>query len=160
MLGMHKFASKAAATALAVVCASSALVGVAATTTASAAPTKTVKFTHCHLKHGANYPPGKCYLRFNKSKYHRGDNVVMKSSKAFKPHEALKLVEKCKKYKYVPARHHGKTWHHTGPLARARGHFHVKKKNPYGKCTVTITGKTTGDQVRGTFRVVKKKHHH
>ncbi|HTR70436.1 MAG TPA: hypothetical protein VMH41_09450 [Mycobacteriales bacterium] len=128
-----------------------------------AVPASSLLYTKCRIHHSANYPPGKCYLRFNKASYHRHMNAKFVSGKDFKPGEPLKLVLRCKSGYH---RHrnlvHGFSYHHVGPKGRVHGHIHLTHITPYGTCTLTVRGLSSNSKVRGSFKVhkVHKKHHH
>jgi hypothetical protein len=145
----RKIASGASAAALATACLVTAGAGAA-----SAAPSNS--FTHCSIRNGVGYPPGKCFLRFDKGTYKRLQDVHFVSGTDFKAKEKLTVILRCaggyaKTRNIVP----GFSNHHVGPAGRVQGHLILTKHTPVGSCNVTITGHTSGSKVRGSFTVKK-----
>ena len=170
---LRLIASKAAAATIAAVAVLSTL-GLVVTPAATASPAQhqsapaqqqVVNYLHCRLHHSHNYPPGRCYLRFNRAHYKRFNRKhYVKATQVahfrsglhnFKPHEKVSLLERCR-HGYIN-RHKRITHnnrHHVNRRGRLFGHFRIATNTPFGKCTVTVTGKTSGNKVRGSFRVV------
>jgi hypothetical protein len=165
---LRVIASKSATAALAAGCLT-AMSGWAATPSvaapaSAAAPVHAAKvhWTLCKLHHNTNYPPGKCYLRFNRGRYHHGQKLNFHSGVDFKPGEALKVIERCKGG-YVLQKHHTPPHYHrqhTTAGGRAVGRFIIGNHTPLGTCSLTVTGLTSGSKVRGTFKVVRKPKKH
>jgi hypothetical protein len=136
----RKIATGAAAASLGL--ASFAGIGLATASHAGAAPARH-HHVHCGRKHGHNYPPGKCFITFDKSKYHRGDTVHF-HAKRFTAGATVKESLSCKSFhKRVGTDTAG---HHGGVF----GKFTLPDKTPKGHCTLRVHG--GGSSVEGSFK--------
>jgi hypothetical protein len=140
MLITRKFVTKAAMATITV--ASLLGAGVSTASHAGAAVGKK-HHVHCRLKHGHNYPPGKCYIEFNKGKYHRGDSVKFKAA-SFKPGSTVREHLRCKSFH----KHVGSAT--AGNNGTINDSFTLPKHTPKATCTVAVHG--GGSRVEGHIK--------
>ena len=135
----RKIATGAAAASLSL--ASLAGLGLSTATHAAAAPAR--HQVHCGQKHGHPYPPGKCFIVFDKSKYHRGDTVHF-HARVFPNETSVTESLTCGSFhKRVGTDRSG---HHHGVY----GKFTLPNKTPKGHCTLRVHG--GGSSVQGGFK--------
>jgi hypothetical protein len=147
MLITRKIATGAATAALA--SASLLGMGISSATHAGAAPARHHHHhVHCRLHGGRNYPPGKCFIEFNKSKYKPGHTVKF-TGMTFKPGATVNEQLTCRHV----SKGEGSTT--AGSNGAVHDSFSLSSK-ARKHCTLTLTG--GGSKVRGSFKV--KKHHH
>jgi hypothetical protein len=112
---------------------------------AAAAPARHHHHTHCTTKHHHPYPPGKCYIVFNRSKYHHRQPVRFKA-KDFNSFQHVKIHIRCGKFhkrvKGADANANGRVKNHFPLPKGAEGHKH---------CTIRVHG--GGSSVKGRIKV-------
>jgi hypothetical protein len=136
---------KIATTVVAAAFTTASLFGVAATAGGAAAAPARHHHTHCTTKHHHPYPPGKCYIVFNKSKYHHRQHVKFKA-KEFNPFQHVKVHIRCgtfhKRLNGADANSNGRVKHRFKLPKGAAGHKH---------CTIRVHG--GGSSVKGRIKV-------
>jgi hypothetical protein len=134
----RKIATAAAAASVSI----ASLAGIGLATHAAAAPAR--HHVHkCSQRHGKPYPPGKCFVVFDKGTYHRGD-VVHFHAREFPNGTPVTENLTCGSFhKQVGTDHAG---HHHGVY----GKFTLPNKTPKGRCTLRVHG--GGSSVAGSFK--------
>ncbi|HZP14572.1 MAG TPA: hypothetical protein VFA96_02025 [Nocardioides sp.] len=99
---------------------------------------------HCTEKNHHPYPPGRCFITFNKHKYHHQEPVKFHAER-FKPHQRLRVHLQCGKFhKHVLTTHANKH-------GKVTDNFSFPKNAPTsGHCTVRVHG--GGDSVKGKIK--------
>jgi len=135
------FTRRLAAGAVALTLGTGSLLGIAVGQAPNAVA---ASHTTCKLKHGHNYPAGKCFVAFKKGTYHRKQKVKFATGRDFVNGKRVHVSLACRGV------HKGVGTVTARPSGVARGSFKLPKKTKKGRCTVTAHGgKST---VKGSFK--------